>query len=130
MINLKIIMAAANVQTTAQQFIVHYFDCLDNKKPQLSSLYNDASIMNWESEVFVGKNILGKLGGFPQTKHSIQAVDVQPSAQPNAIHIVVVGQLFSIGQSVGLPFVESFFLVPSGTSYIISNQFLRWMNAL
>lgn len=83
-------------------------------------------MMTWESSQVAGAaNIIAKLQGFGQIRHTVKTIDVQPSVDPNAICIFVTGNVI-LDQNNPLHFCEFFQLVSSGNNqYAIHNDIFR-----
>jgi len=69
--------------------------------------------------------IMAKLKGVGQVKHTVKGMDIQPSANPNAIVIFVTGSV-QIGGDNPLHFCEFFQLVSTGPgNYYVHNDVFR-----
>ena len=69
--------------------------------------------------------IVAKLVSFGQVQHVVKSMDVQPSNNPNAIHIFVTGSV-KIGGDNPLHFCDFFHLVASSPgNYYVHNDIFR-----
>ncbi|KAA6386504.1 MAG: hypothetical protein EZS28_017967, partial [Streblomastix strix] len=116
-----------------QQFAQHYYASLDGNRDQLAPFYIETeqakSQMTMEGDVYIGPKALEKWKSLPQLQHQVKYCDVQ-GGPGGSIFVFILGQIILAGQSQPVQFAESFFLMPNGTSYYISNQVFRFAIAL
>jgi len=74
-------------------------------------MQSDQSMLTFEGQQVQGsQQIIQKLKGVGQVKHTVKTTDIQPSSNPNAIVIFVTGAI-QIGGDNPLHFCEFFQLV-------------------
>ena len=102
-----------------RQFLQAFFA----QNADISNFYGNDSILNFESEVFIGRDdIIGKLKGLQVTTIP-NNYSVQPSN--NGILIFCSGNFVIEGQQNPMPFARCIFLVNSGGSYYIKNDIYK-----
>ncbi len=77
------------------------------------------------SQIMGAQNILAKVKGLGQVKHTPKTIDIQPSIDGQSIVIFVTGHI-SIGGENPLHYSDFFHLVPSGPGqYYVHNAIFR-----
>ncbi|KAM9301942.1 nuclear transport factor 2 [Gastrophryne carolinensis] len=107
-------------------FVEHYYALFDTNRPQLKSIYTDASCLTWEGQRYQGRDgIIEKLTSLPFTKiqHSITAEDHQPTPD-NCIVSMVVGQL-KVDDDPVMGFHQMFVLKNIQDAWVCTNDMFR-----
>lgn len=93
----------------AKAFVDHYYSTFDTNRAGLASLYQDASMLTFEGQKFLGaQNITAKLTSLPfqQCQHHITTVDCQPSGPAGGMVVFVSGNLQLAGEQHALKFSQ------------------------
>lgn len=121
-------MAAMDPDAVAKAFVDHYYSTFDTNRAGLASLYQDASMLTFEGQKFLGaQNITAKLTSLPfqQCQHHITTVDCQPSGPAGGMVVFVSGNLQLAGEQHALKFSQMFHLIPTpqGSFYVLNDIF-------
>lgn len=108
---------AMDPDAVAKAFVEHYYSTFDTNRAGLAGLYQDASMLTFEGQKFMGsQNITTKLTSLPfqQCQHQISTVDCQPSGPAGGMLVFVSGNLQLAGEQHALKFSQasSFFFPP------------------
>jgi len=99
----------------------------DTSRVNLQTLYQDSSLLTFETEQFMGmQNIMTKLTTlqFQTVQHVVATCDCHPRG--DGILILVVGDLAVDGEvTKPLKFAQSFVLMPAGGSWFINHDVFR-----
>lgn len=126
-------MAAPNAQFNeiGKAFVAHYYQAFDasiEQRSTLQTMYQDASMLTFENEQFLGMQaIMTKLTTlqFQTVQHQPTTTDCQPTLN-NGIQVFVTGKLAVDGGTNPLMFSQSFLLYPTPAgSWYIHNDFFR-----
>ena len=115
------------VDQVAAAFAKHYYDTFKNNRPGLAGLYQNESIMTWESNRHIGQAaIVQHLVNLPfqKVEHRIGTIDAQPSTS-NGVLVFITGQILPDAETNPLKFSQIFHLVQVGGSYVVSNDMFR-----
>ena len=102
-----------------RQFLQAFFQ----QNADISNFYGNDSILNVESDVFIGREeIVAKLKSI-----QVSTIPTNYSVQPsnNGILIFCSGMFQITGEQNQMPFVRCIFLVNSGGSYYIKNDIYK-----
>ena len=102
-----------------RQFLQAFFQ----QNADISNFYGNDSILNVESDVFIGREeIVAKLKSI-----QVSTIPTNYSVQPsnNGILIFCSGMFQIAGEQNQMPFVRCIFLVNSGGSYYIKNDIYK-----
>lgn len=117
----------ADPDAVAKAFTDHYYNTFDTNRSGLTGLYQDQSLLSFEGQKFQGsQQIMQKLTTLPfqQCKHHVSSIDAQPSIGGGLI-VFVTGQLLPEGETNPLKFSQTFHLMPTGGSYVVTNDLFR-----
>ena len=115
---------ASDPQVLSKAFADQLYKWFDGNRSLLGNLYVDCSILQFENDLFVGKEkIMNKLTSLPFTvcKHVLTTVDGQPTVD-GGILVHVVGQL-KTDDDQPHTFSEAFHLKAANGSWLILNDF-------
>lgn len=120
-------MAQPTPQQIAQQFVEFFYQTFDSNRNGLAALFKEESSLTLGDQDCVQGSalIMEKLTSLgAQTVHRITSFDVQPSVSPNAILVVVTGEI-SIDGAGAMKFSETFQLVAAvaGQFYVHNDIF-------
>ncbi|KAL8532867.1 hypothetical protein ACS0TY_009174 [Phlomoides rotata] len=112
----------------SKAFVEHYYSTFDTNRAGLAGLYQDASMLTFEGQKFLGsQNITTKLTTLPfqQCQHQISTVDCQPSGPAGGMLVFVSGNLQLPGEQHALKFSQMFHLMPTpqGSFYVFNDIF-------
>mmetsp|Transcript_12660 Transcript_12660/g.38688 ORF Transcript_12660/g.38688 Transcript_12660/m.38688 type:complete len:127 (-) Transcript_12660:871-1251(-) len=120
---------AANAQFAeiSKAFVQHYYQMFDTNRQALQGLYQDGSMLSFESEQFMGiQAIMTKLTTlkFNTVQHQVSTLDSQPTPSGGII-CFVTGKLIVDGDANPLMFGQTFQLMPTpqGSWYIHNDLF-------
>ncbi|RKP21637.1 nuclear envelope protein [Rozella allomycis CSF55] len=116
-----------DVNQVAREFVNYYYGVFDKDRTQLQSLYQNQSTLTFEGLECKGiEAIVKKLVELPfqKVQHAITTIDAQNSF-PNAIHILVTGELKVDDEAVPHKFSQTFQLVQNGNSFYVHNDMFR-----
>eukprot|EP00126_Sphaerothecum_destruens_P011356 Sdes_comp20903_c0_seq5m18097 len=110
-----------------KEFVDHYYNTFDNHRENLFHLYQEDSMLTFESQRFQGaRNIAEKLLSlnFKRVQHAITVLDCQPTSDLGVI-VFVVGQLKVDEEPQPLQFSQVFHLRrnPAGNYYCQNDMF-------
>ena len=106
-------------ENIGRQFLQAFFQ----PNADISNFYGNDSILNVESDVFIGREeIVAKLKSI-----QVSTIPTNYSVQPsnNGILIFCSGMFQIAGEQNQMPFVRCIFLVNSGGSYYIKNDIYK-----
>ncbi|GAM19398.1 hypothetical protein SAMD00019534_025730 [Acytostelium subglobosum LB1] len=114
-----------SAQDISHQFLAHYYDKLSTDRNQLAFLYTPTSTLTWETKKAQGvEQIMAIHNSNPaNVQRQLTSIDAQPTPG-DGILILATGNL-SIDGDKALKFTQVFFLVRTGGSFSISNEFMR-----
>ncbi|CDH59895.1 ntf2p [Lichtheimia corymbifera JMRC:FSU:9682] len=123
----------ADFNAVAKAFVEFYYQTFDTGRQNLAPLYRPESMLTFEGQQSSGGNaIIEKLVGLPFQKvaHRISTIDAQP-ANPTSgtILVTVTGQLLIDEEQNPQMFMQTFHLVPEGSSYWVFNDIFRLIYA-
>eukprot|EP01087_Luapelamoeba_hula_P006400 TRINITY_DN16489_c0_g1_i1.p1 TRINITY_DN16489_c0_g1~~TRINITY_DN16489_c0_g1_i1.p1 ORF type:complete len:121 (-),score=20.26 TRINITY_DN16489_c0_g1_i1:145-507(-) len=115
----------ASFDDVAKQFATHFYTTFDTNRAALINLYQDQSMLTYESERCQGREaIYKKLMSVPTVKHAPAILQAQPSPG-NGIIIFVSGNL-GIEENPPVKFAETFLLMPgTGGGFFIHNNIFQ-----
>lgn len=115
-----------SAEEVAKAFTQHYYQMKDTNVDGLAGLYQDTSMLTFESnQVQGGAAIVAKYKSVGPVQHTVKSMDVQPSNNPNAMLIFVTGTV-KIGGDNPLHFCEMFQLVSTAPGqYYVHNDIFR-----
>jgi hypothetical protein len=120
-------MAAPNPLDVGNAFVSHFYTLFDTNLAQLVNLFQDTSMLTFESKQFLGRDaIMGHLMNFgSQVRHQYQTVDAQPTFN-GGILILVTGNIY-INSPNPVRYSDVFHLLPiqGGTGYWCYNMVIR-----
>ncbi|XP_057801231.1 nuclear transport factor 2B-like [Salvia miltiorrhiza] len=119
---------AMDLEAVSKAFMEHYYSTFDSNRAALANLYQDTSMLTFESQKFQGtQNITAKLTSLPfqQCQHQITTIDCQPSDPAGGMLVFVSGNLQLAGEQHALKFSQMFHLMPTpqGSFYIFNDIF-------
>uniref|UniRef100_A0A7S3FJJ0 NTF2 domain-containing protein n=1 Tax=Haptolina ericina TaxID=156174 RepID=A0A7S3FJJ0_9EUKA len=88
-------MANAQFADIGKAFVTHYYQTFDTNRQELQHLYQEGSLMTFETEQFQGmQGIMTKLMALPfqSVQHQTTTIDSQPS-ESNGIVVFVTGNM-------------------------------------
>ncbi|ONK74751.1 uncharacterized protein A4U43_C03F9780 [Asparagus officinalis] len=116
-------------EMVAKAFVDHYYLLFDTNRVELSSLYNQTSMLSFEGQKIQGAEEIGmKLSQLPfdQCRHAISTIDCQPSPLAGGILVFVSGNLQLPGEEHHLKFSQMFQLIPTQQgSFFVQNDIFR-----
>ena len=114
-------------EALATQFATHYYTTFDSNRAGLATLYHDQCILRYEGSPFLGKvDTMKKLESLPFQKiqHIVTTVEGQPTIDPGAFLINILGQL-KADDDPPHSFTETFYVVTAEQTVFILNQVFR-----
>ncbi|KAL6846803.1 hypothetical protein ACP4OV_024251 [Aristida adscensionis] len=115
--------------SVARAFVDHYYTTFDTNRAALAALYQEASVLTFEGERFVGAAaVAGKLASlqFGACKHQVTTVDCQPSGPAGGMLVFVSGALQLADGEHPLKFSQMFHLMPAGPgNFYVQNDMFR-----
>jgi len=118
----------ADINALATQFAEFYYSTFSTNRDQLIRLYRDTSMLSWEGDQFLGKDlIIKKLTGdqLQNVRHRITTLDAQPLPVEGGLCILITGELLAGDGEHPMKFSQVFGLLSEGGSYFIFNDVFR-----
>ena len=108
---------------TADNIGYQFLQAFFQQNADISNFYGNDSILNFESDVFIGRDdIVAKLKNL-----QVNTIPTNYSVQPSNSGILIFcsGNFQIVGEQNQMPFVRCIFLVNSGGSYYIKNDIYK-----
>eukprot|EP00040_Diaphanoeca_grandis_P020197 m.107429 g.107429 ORF g.107429 m.107429 type:complete len:131 (-) comp27796_c1_seq1:173-565(-) len=96
-----------------KDFVGRFYDYIDNNRTKLQELYNADAQIVWCGNAMQAKALAQFYTVLPLTKHSTEALEVQPSyaIDGTILLMVVVKGIVSFGSDNPKPFSQNFLMV-------------------
>lgn len=121
----------ADINAIATAFVSHYYQLLDQPNKAgiqgLTQLYKPQSMMTWEQQNLTGPEAIGKafMGmSWTNVRHNVTATAAQPSGVPNALIVMVNGQMI-IDTDQPMNFSQVWHLLQENGSFWIHNDIFK-----
>mmetsp|Transcript_20213 Transcript_20213/g.56329 ORF Transcript_20213/g.56329 Transcript_20213/m.56329 type:complete len:126 (+) Transcript_20213:88-465(+) len=119
--------APADPEAVGSAFITYYYQLFESNRPALATLYQDASMLTFEGQKFMGTQaIMGKMSSlqFGACKIHLSSKDFQPSVS-GGILVFVTGNIQLENEAALLKFSQVFHLMPFSNSFVVTNDMFR-----
>jgi len=124
-------MDSALLDTSAKcgkDFVGRFYDYIDNSRTKLQELYNADAQLVWCGNSIQGPAMQQFYTVLPQTKHTLEVLEVQPSAaiEGRLLLMIVAKGLVALGSDVPKPFTQNFLMTQSADqSWMIQSDCFR-----